>query len=85
MRGALAARRPACSGGDKVQVMRIWDCDEPTLKHSRWCLLNRPEYHTAKQTVKIAGLLQYNLRMMRGRLVLGRMGVTGNAVPAGVR
>lgn len=41
---------------------------EPILKHSRWCLLKRPENRTAKQTVKIGELLQYNLRTVRGLL-----------------
>ncbi len=27
---------------------------EPVLKHSRWCLLKRPENLTEKQTVKLA-------------------------------
>ena len=35
---------------------------EPVLKHSRWCLLKRPENRTEKQTVKLSELLQYNLQ-----------------------
>jgi transposase len=31
------------------------------VKHSRWCLLKRPENLTDKQTVKLAELLKYNL------------------------
>lgn len=42
---------------------------EPVLKHSRWCLLKRPENLTAKQTVKLAELLQYNLQSVRSYLL----------------
>lgn len=42
---------------------------EPVLKHSRWCLLKRPENLTVKQTVKLAELLKYNLRSVRGYLL----------------
>lgn len=42
---------------------------EPVLKHSRWCLLKRPENLTDKQTVKLAELLKYNLRSVRGYLL----------------
>jgi transposase len=41
---------------------------EPVLKHSRWCLLKRPEHLTAKQTVKLQELLKYNLRTVRAYL-----------------
>ena len=41
---------------------------EPVLKHSRWCLLKRPEHLTDKQTVKLAELLQYNLQSVRAYL-----------------
>jgi len=41
---------------------------EPVLKHSRWCLLKRPENRTEKQTVKLAELLQYNLQNVRSHL-----------------
>jgi transposase len=41
---------------------------EQVLKHSRWCLLKRPENLTAKQTVKLQELLKYNLRSVRGYL-----------------
>jgi transposase len=41
---------------------------EPVLKHSRWCLLKRPENRTEKQTVKLAELLQYNLKSVRAHL-----------------
>ena len=41
---------------------------EPVLKHSRWCLLKRPENLTEKQTVKMAELLRYNLKTVRAYL-----------------
>lgn len=41
---------------------------EPVLKHSRWCLLKRPENLTDEQTVKLAELLKYNLRSVRAYL-----------------
>ena len=41
---------------------------EPVLKHSRWCLLKRPENLTEKQTVTLSELLQYNLRAVRAYL-----------------
>lgn len=42
---------------------------EPILKHSRWCLLKRPENRTAKQTATVRELLKYNLRTMRAYLM----------------
>jgi len=42
---------------------------EPVLKHSRWCLLKRPENLTDQQTVKLSELLQYNLQSVRGYLL----------------
>ncbi len=42
---------------------------EPVLKHSRWCLLKRPENLTDKQTVKLSELLKYNLRSVRAHLL----------------
>lgn len=41
---------------------------EQILKHSRWCLLKRPENLTDKQTVKLKELAKYNLKSMRARL-----------------
>jgi transposase len=41
---------------------------EPVLKHSRWCLLKRPENLTDKQTVKLDELLRYNLQSVRAYL-----------------
>ena len=42
---------------------------EPILKHSRWCLLKRPENRTERQTVKLSELLKYNLRSVRAHLL----------------
>ncbi len=42
---------------------------EQILKHSRWCLLKRPENLTDKQTVKLKELAKYNLKSMRARLL----------------
>jgi transposase len=42
---------------------------EPVLKHSRWCLLKRPENLTESQDVKLADLLRYNLRTVRAYLL----------------
>jgi len=42
---------------------------EPVLKHSRWCLLKRPENMTEKETVKLSELTKYNLQSLRARLL----------------
>ena len=42
---------------------------EPVLKHSRWCLLKRPENRTEKETVKLSELLQYNFQSVRSHLL----------------
>lgn len=42
---------------------------EQILKHSRWCLLKRPENLTDKQKVKLADVLRYNLRSVRAYLL----------------
>lgn len=42
---------------------------EEVLKHSRWCLLKRPENLTDRQTVKLAELLKYNLKSVRAYLI----------------
>jgi transposase len=42
---------------------------EPVLKHSRWCLLKRPENRTEAQNVKLKELLQYNLKIVRSFLL----------------
>jgi transposase len=41
---------------------------EEVLKHSRWCVLKRPENLTDKQTVKLDELLRYNLQTVRAYL-----------------
>src|SRR3569623_1623223 len=41
---------------------------EEVLKHSRWCLLKRPENLTDKQTAKLDELLRYNLQTVRAYL-----------------
>jgi transposase len=45
------------------------DGHEQILKHSRWCLLKRPENLTEKQTVKMSELLKYNLKSVRAHLL----------------
>ena len=52
--------------GEARQLRR--DGYEPVLKHSRWCLLKRPENLTSAQTVKLSELLRYNLRSVRAYL-----------------
>jgi transposase len=42
---------------------------EPVLKHSRWCLLKRPENLTDRQEIKLAELLRYNLKTVRAYLL----------------
>ena len=40
-----------------------------TLKHTRWCILKRPENLTEKQQVKLKDLLRYNLQSVRAYLL----------------
>ena len=58
---------------DEVRADEAWqlkrDGYEPVLKHSHWCLLKRPENLTAKQVVKLAELMKYNLRSVRSHLL----------------
>jgi transposase len=42
---------------------------EQVLKHSRWCLLKRPENRTERQTVKLQELIQHNMRSFRAHLM----------------
>jgi transposase len=42
---------------------------QPVLHNSRWCLLKRPENLTAKQEVKLADLVRYNLKTVRSYLL----------------
>jgi transposase len=44
------------------------DGHEPILKHSRWCLLKRPENLTDAQAVKLKELMRYNLKTVRAYL-----------------
>lgn len=41
----------------------------PILKHSRWCLLKRPENLTEKQDIKLADLVRHNLKAVRSYLL----------------
>lgn len=52
---------------DEARRMKQDGYDE-VLKHSRWCLLKRPENLTVKQTVKLSELMKYNLRSVRAYL-----------------
>ena len=42
---------------------------EPVLKHTRWCLLKRPENLTDKQDIKLRDLVRYNLKSVRAYLL----------------
>jgi transposase len=42
---------------------------EPMLTKTRWLLLKRPENLTEKQEIKLADLLQYNLKSIRSYLL----------------
>jgi transposase len=42
---------------------------EPLLKHSRWCLLKRPENLSERQAAKLSELLKYNLQSVRSYLM----------------
>jgi transposase len=53
--------------GEARQMAR--DGYVPHLKHSRWCLLKRPENLTERQEAKLKDLLQYNLRSVRAYLL----------------
>jgi transposase len=58
---------------DEVRVQEARDLKTkglaPTLTHSRWCLLKRPENLTAKQEIKLSDLLRYNLKAIRSYLL----------------
>lgn len=41
----------------------------PVLKNSRWCWLKRPKNLTAKQNVKLADLVRFNLKTVRAYLL----------------
>ena len=42
---------------------------EHILKHSRWCLLKRPENRTAQQTAKLKEILKYNIKTAKSHLL----------------
>ena len=42
---------------------------EPVLTKSRWCLLKRPENLSAKQEIRLAELVRYNLKAVRSYLL----------------
>ena len=52
------------------------DGKEQILKHSRWCLLKRPENLTGQQAAKLDELVKYNLKGSSGIFVArgGRFG-----------
>ena len=54
---AAEAKQLACQGYESM------------LKHSRWCFLKREENLTDKQQVKLADLLRYDLKSVRGYLL----------------
>ncbi len=54
---------------DEARQMKK-DGYEPLLKNSRWCLLKRKN-RTKKQEMKLAELLQYNLKCVRAHLLTG--------------
>ena len=64
---------------DEAQRLKQ-DGYEPVLKHSRWCLLKRPENLTNKQTVKLAELLRYNLQVGAGATCCART-FSGSGLP----
>ncbi|MEK7281522.1 MAG: transposase [Chloroflexota bacterium] len=46
---------------------------QPILKHSRWCLLKRPENRTKEQKLKLAELLRFNLKTVPGLSPQGKL------------
>jgi transposase len=42
---------------------------DPVLKHTRWCLLKRPENLTDKQDITLRELVRYNLKTVRAYLL----------------
>jgi transposase len=55
------------SAAEVKQMKR--DGHEPVLKHSRWCLLRRPEHLNETQYVRLADLLNCNLKTIRAYLL----------------
>lgn len=58
---------------DKVRAKEAKELQEkgyePVLKHTRWCLLKRPEHLTDKQDIKLRELVKYNLKTVRAYLL----------------
>jgi transposase len=58
---------------DEVRVQEAKELKEkgyePILTKTRWLLLKRPENLTKKQEIKLADLLQYNLKLIRSYLL----------------
>jgi len=51
------------------EARRLKQDDNEVLKHSRWCLLKRPENLTERQAVKLSELLKCNLKAVRSYLM----------------
>jgi transposase len=51
------------------EARRLKQEDNEVLKHSRWCLLKRPENLTDRQAVKLSELLKCNLKAVRSYLM----------------
>lgn len=51
---------------------------EPILKQARWCLLKRLENLMQKQTVRLAEVVQYNLKSVRSYLPQEDFSVSGH-------
>jgi transposase len=58
---------------DEIRAKEVKELEakgyEPVLKRARWCLLKRPENLTENQEAKLADLLRYNLKSVRGYLL----------------
>ena len=67
LRGFFQTLSEEVRRGEAARLER--DGYEPVPKHSRWCLLKRPENRTEKETVKLSELLQYNLQSVRSHLL----------------
>lgn len=52
----------------RAEAGELKQAGQEVLKHSRWCLLKRPENLNEKQTAKLAELLRCNLRSVRAWL-----------------
>src|SRR5208283_5881392 len=68
LRSSEAGLRSAAGTAIRVRTV-VGDGRVLRVKHSRWCLLKRPENRTEKETVKLSELMQYNLQSVRGHLL----------------